>query len=291
MERNFWSDLYKCGYFIKNGKRRLALNDSDVPFKVMFKKARVESDPYIAIAYIISRRLYRDLWRETSGFVSISIDKFVLLDNDELRRSCINLENALKVDDISNLKEENKSPRQNFPCKRIIKTGLYPNPNLITDQWRLIASAKPSATGHFDTQASQVVLYYIIYAILMCMIPSNAQVTFGASVLIRKTKVVEQQRDRNTSRSIEILKQKIMKPRKENELLERRCLFQRRSGKAQKNADKNDLTPTGQEKKKNMMWTLDMDKCLIDALVVQCHEGNKVEKCFEEVALKQEFNI
>ncbi|KAM7469039.1 hypothetical protein LguiA_007222 [Lonicera macranthoides] len=115
-------------------------------------------------------------------------------------------------------------------------------------------------------------------------------------ILVFKTKVVEQQRNRNTSRSIEILKQRIMKPRKENELLERRRLFQRRSGKAQKNADKNvslekieDLTPTGQEKKKkkNMMWTLDMDKRLIEALIVQCHEGNKVEKCFKEVALKQ----
>ncbi|KAM7473400.1 hypothetical protein LguiB_020643 [Lonicera macranthoides] len=44
-------------------------------------------------------------------------------------------------------------------------------------------------------------------------------------LLISKTKVVEQQRDTSTSRSIQILKQKIMKLRKDNELLERRYLL------------------------------------------------------------------
>ena len=59
-----------------------------------------------------------------------------------------------------------------------------------------------------------------------------------------------------------------------------------------------DPTPTGQEKKKNMTWTPEIDKCLIEALVFQCHEGNKLDKGFKEVAyvaatkaLKQEFNI
>lgn len=42
------------------------------------------------------------------------------------------------------------------------------------------------------------------------------------AVLISRTKVVEQQRDTSTSRNVEILKQKIMKLRKENELLKRR---------------------------------------------------------------------
>ncbi|KAM7519588.1 hypothetical protein LguiB_018550 [Lonicera macranthoides] len=41
-------------------------------------------------------------------------------------------------------------------------------------------------------------------------------------LLISRTKVVEQQRDSSTSRNVEILKQKIMKLRKENELLKRR---------------------------------------------------------------------
>lgn len=41
---------------------------------------------------------------------------------------------------------------------------------------------------------------------------------------------------------------------------------------------------TGNEKKKNTMWTQEMDKCLIEALVYQCNEGNKIDKGFKEVA-------
>lgn len=48
---------------------------------------------------------------------------------------------------------------------------------------------------------------------------------------------------------------------------------------------------TNDQKKKNTMWTQEMDKCLIEALVLQCNEGNKIDKGFKEVAYTAAANI
>lgn len=37
-------------------------------------------------------------------------------------------------------------------------------------------------------------------------------------------------------------------------------------------------------KGRNVVWSIAMDKCLIEALVVQAKNGNRVEKCFNENA-------
>ncbi|GAB4836160.1 hypothetical protein Ancab_039522 [Ancistrocladus abbreviatus] len=37
-------------------------------------------------------------------------------------------------------------------------------------------------------------------------------------------------------------------------------------------------------KGKNVVWSIAMDKCLIEALVIQAQSGNKVDKCFNETA-------
>ncbi|CAB4308296.1 unnamed protein product [Prunus armeniaca] len=37
-------------------------------------------------------------------------------------------------------------------------------------------------------------------------------------------------------------------------------------------------------KGRNVVWSLAMDKCLIDALLVQARKGNKINKCFNENA-------
>ncbi|GMH13277.1 hypothetical protein Nepgr_015118 [Nepenthes gracilis] len=37
-------------------------------------------------------------------------------------------------------------------------------------------------------------------------------------------------------------------------------------------------------KGKNVVWSIAMDKCLIEALVIQAKNGNKVDKCFNETA-------
>ncbi|KAG5564519.1 hypothetical protein RHGRI_000638 [Rhododendron griersonianum] len=48
---------------------------------------------------------------------------------------------------------------------------------------------------------------------------------------------------------------------------------------------------TNDQKKKNTMWTQEIDKCLIEALVLQCNEGNKIDKGFKEVAYTAAANI
>ncbi|XP_021826984.1 uncharacterized protein LOC110767652 [Prunus avium] len=51
-------------------------------------------------------------------------------------------------------------------------------------------------------------------------------------------------------------------------------------------------------KGRNVVWSLAMDKCLIDALAVQARNGNKIDKCFNEnaytaacIAVNSRFNL
>ncbi|XP_057976237.1 uncharacterized protein At2g29880 isoform X2 [Malania oleifera] len=51
-------------------------------------------------------------------------------------------------------------------------------------------------------------------------------------------------------------------------------------------------------KGKNVVWSIAMDKCLIEALVIQAKNGNKIDKCFNEnaytaacVAVNTRFNL
>lgn len=51
-------------------------------------------------------------------------------------------------------------------------------------------------------------------------------------------------------------------------------------------------------KGRNVVWSIAMDKCLIEALVVQAKDGNRIDKCFNEnaytaasVAVNTRFNL
>ena len=51
-------------------------------------------------------------------------------------------------------------------------------------------------------------------------------------------------------------------------------------------------------KGRNVVWSLAMDKCLIEALAVQARNGNKIDKCFNEnaytaacIAVNSHFNL
>ncbi|XP_052192342.1 uncharacterized protein At2g29880 [Diospyros lotus] len=65
--------------------------------------------------------------------------------------------------------------------------------------------------------------------------------------------------------------------------------------------DQNDLQGQRREMKhkgKNVVWSVAMDKCLIEALAIQARNGNKIDKCFNEnaytaacVAVNSRFNL
>ncbi|KAL6989763.1 hypothetical protein U1Q18_015514 [Sarracenia purpurea var. burkii] len=65
--------------------------------------------------------------------------------------------------------------------------------------------------------------------------------------------------------------------------------------------DQNGLQGQRREMKhkgKNVVWSIAMDKCLIEALAIQARNGNKIEKCFNEnaytaacVAVNSRFNL
>lgn len=65
--------------------------------------------------------------------------------------------------------------------------------------------------------------------------------------------------------------------------------------------DHNDLQGHRRELKnkgRNVVWSVAMDKCLIEALVIQAKHGNKIDKCFNEnaytaacVAVNSRFNL
>lgn len=51
-------------------------------------------------------------------------------------------------------------------------------------------------------------------------------------------------------------------------------------------------------KGRNVVWSIAMDKCLIEALAVQARNGNKIDKCFNEnaytaacIAVNSRFNL
>ncbi|KAE8709765.1 Ubiquitin-conjugating enzyme/RWD-like protein [Hibiscus syriacus] len=49
----------------------------------------------------------------------------------------------------------------------------------------------------------------------------------------------------------------------------------------------HDLQAQGREmkhKERNIVWSIAMDKCLIEALAIQARNGNKIDKCFNENA-------
>ncbi|KAK9283191.1 hypothetical protein L1049_011427 [Liquidambar formosana] len=65
--------------------------------------------------------------------------------------------------------------------------------------------------------------------------------------------------------------------------------------------DHNDLQGHRREMKhkgRNVVWSVAMDKCLIEALVIQAKNGNKIDKCFNEnaytaacIAVNSRFNL
>ena len=65
--------------------------------------------------------------------------------------------------------------------------------------------------------------------------------------------------------------------------------------------DQNDLQGERREMKykgKNVVWSVAMDKCLIESLAIQARNGNKIDKCFNEnaytaacVAVNSRFNL
>uniref|UniRef100_A0A5B7BPA8 Myb/SANT-like domain-containing protein n=1 Tax=Davidia involucrata TaxID=16924 RepID=A0A5B7BPA8_DAVIN len=65
--------------------------------------------------------------------------------------------------------------------------------------------------------------------------------------------------------------------------------------------DQNDFRGRRREMKhkgKNVVWSVAMDKCLIEALAIQARNGNKIDKCFNEnayttacVAVNTRFNL
>ncbi|KAF5952429.1 hypothetical protein HYC85_010373 [Camellia sinensis] len=65
--------------------------------------------------------------------------------------------------------------------------------------------------------------------------------------------------------------------------------------------DHNDMQGQRREMKhkgKNVVWSVAMDKCLIEALAIQARNGNKIDKCFNEnaytaacVAVNSRFNL
>ncbi|XP_057469048.1 uncharacterized protein LOC130758224 [Actinidia eriantha] len=65
--------------------------------------------------------------------------------------------------------------------------------------------------------------------------------------------------------------------------------------------DQNDLHGQRREMKykgKNVVWSVAMDKCLIESLAIQARNGNKIDKCFNEnaytaacVAVNSRFNL
>lgn len=51
-------------------------------------------------------------------------------------------------------------------------------------------------------------------------------------------------------------------------------------------------------KGRNVVWSIAMDKCLIEALAIQARNGNKIDKCFNEnaytaacIAVNSRFNL
>lgn len=51
-------------------------------------------------------------------------------------------------------------------------------------------------------------------------------------------------------------------------------------------------------KGRNVVWSIAMDKCLIEALAIQAKNGNKIDKCFNEnaytaacIAVNSRFNL